>query len=155
MFKGKYTAGATQGCHFSPYRLILFLQSIEKKSVYPSTHKVYTERSSKTTLDPLLSLSIHKQFQMSLSSFLQERKEKKNTENDMEEESGKDRKKEWGVENGKNKTLSSSLDSCTLDFNPDGCPIRGHKRVFCGLKKETGQGLEAGSKEPFSPFSTI
>lgn len=64
-------------------------------------------------------------------------------------------KKEWGVEDGKHKTLSSSLDSCTLGFNPDGCPIRGHNTAFCGLKKETGQGLEAGSKEPFIPFSTI
>lgn len=74
----------------------------------------------------------------------------------MEEESGKDRKKkEWGAEDGKYKTLSSSLDSCTLGFNPDGCPIRGHNTAFCGLKKETGQVLEAGYKESSIPFSTI
>lgn len=65
----------------------------EKHLCIPSTRKPYRERSSETTLDPLRSLSTHKQFQMSLSSFLQERKEKKSTGKDVEEESGKDRKK--------------------------------------------------------------
>lgn len=129
---------------FHLIELFCLLQRIEKKNIYVSLpHVNPTERGHlKQPWIPCVACPHTNSFKCPYLVSCRKGRKRKALERTWKKRVGRIEKKR-------------SPDSCTLGFSPDGCPIRGHSRAFCELKKETGQGLEAGYKEPSSPFSTI